>query len=71
MSCFDPQTISYKAERIVGSGSFGIVFQVIELLNIHCRFPIVLATTWPDVKRNGCKCRLNAWKLESLWPLRR
>lgn len=32
---FDLQTISYMAERVVGQGSFGIVFQV-EILPIIC-----------------------------------
>lgn len=29
LSFVSPQTISYMAERVVGTGSFGVVFQVI------------------------------------------
>lgn len=47
MSCFVFQTISYMAERVVGTGSFGIVFQVIALA-IVC-FPLCVVDYQPDV----------------------
>lgn len=48
MSCLDLQTVSYIAEHVVGTGSFGVVFQVsrtslVFLLNLLSKpFAVIL-----------------------------
>lgn len=64
------QTISYMAERVVGHGSFGVVFQVNEMCLLFNLF---------NSSEDNCSlssdivydCRLSAWKLVKLWLSKR
>lgn len=59
------QTISYMAERVVGTGSFGIVFQVRQVifLDVTVLVPVYLSYTILMI----FSLRPNAWKLVRLW----
>ena len=68
------------AERVVGTGSFGVVFQVIDIglfivlaitlgLLIGQCYTDVLFLSWVEINHNFY--RPSAWKLVSKWQLKR
>ena len=57
------QTISYMAERVVGTGSFGIVFQVSKCVYLLEVLAIMYASTNWSI---SC-CRQNVWNLGRRW----